>query len=192
MAEVLKKRRTTTYAEALALTREGQEAFRMAGVIRRKQERTAGANGERFAFVPFSDPTGEFEVMFPPESLRRVRDLLEPGRAVIIKVRASGRGDEVRFFGDDVETLDAAVERAAAAITAIRIHLAGAQADADALRRRLEPAEDKRGGRGAPGRRPRRRPRGGGQLPGVYRLDAALRGALKTAPGVQTVEDVAA
>jgi DNA polymerase-3 subunit alpha len=30
------------------------------------------------------------------------------------------------------------------------------------------------------------------KLPGVYRLDAALRGALKTAPGVETVEDVAA
>jgi DNA polymerase-3 subunit alpha len=192
MEEVLKKRRVTSYAEALALTREGQEAFRMAGVIRRKQERTGGRNGERFAFVAFSDPTGEYEVMFPPESLRKVRDLLEPGKAVIIRVRASGRGDEVRFFGDDVETLDAAVERAAAAITAIRIHLAGAQADADALRRRLEPAEDKRGGEVR-----LVADLGGGRevevkLPGVYRLDAALRGALKTAPGVQTVEDVAA
>jgi DNA polymerase-3 subunit alpha len=111
---------------------------------------------------------------------------------VIIRVRASGRGDEVRFFGDDVETLDAAVERAAAAITAIRVHLAGAQADADALRRRLEPAEDKRGGEVR-----LVADLGGGRevevkLPGVYRLDAALRGALKTAPGVQTVEDVAA
>jgi len=192
MAEVLKKRRTTTYAEALALTREGQEAFRMAGVIRRKQERTGGRNGERFAFVAFSDPTGEFEVMFPPESLRKVRDLLEPGKAVIIKVRASGRGDEVRFFGDDVETIEAAVQAAEAAVTAIRIHLAGPHADADALRRRLEAAEDKRGGQvrivaALDGGREVEL-----KLPGVYRLDAALRGALKTAPGVQTVEDVAA
>jgi DNA polymerase-3 subunit alpha len=130
--------------------------------------------------------------MFPPESLRKVRDLLEPGKAVIIKVRASGRGDEVRFFGDDVETIEAAVQAAEAAVTAIRIHLAGPQADADALRRRLEPAEDRRGGQvrivaALDGGREVEL-----KLPGVYRLDAALRGALKTAPGVQIVEDVAA
>ncbi|MBW3617883.1 MAG: DNA polymerase III subunit alpha [Proteobacteria bacterium] len=146
MADVLKKRRTTTYAEALALSKEGQEAFRMAGVIRRKQERTGGRNGERFAFVALSDPTGEYEVMFPPESLRRVRDVLEPGRAVVIKVRASGRDGELRFFGDDAEPIEAAIEAAAAAVSAIRIHLSGAAADADAVRTAPKPVRPTEGG----------------------------------------------
>jgi DNA polymerase-3 subunit alpha len=189
LAELLKQRRTITLAEALALANEGHEAFRMAGVVRRRQERSSG-KGERFAFVSLSDPTGEYEVMFPPEQLRRCREVLEPGRAVILKVRASGRDGEVRFFGDDAEPIEATLERVASGI--IRVHLSGAQADADALRRRLEPAESKKGGEVRlvatldGGREVEVR------LPGVYRLDAALRGALKTAPGVAHVEDVAA
>jgi DNA polymerase-3 subunit alpha len=79
MAEVLKKRRTNTYAEVLSLSKEGLEAFRMAGVIRRKQERTGGRNGERFAFVALSDPTGEYEVMFPPEACGAYATSWSPG-----------------------------------------------------------------------------------------------------------------
>ena len=37
---------------------EGHEAFRMAGVIRRRQERAAAGSGEKFAFVTLSDPSG--------------------------------------------------------------------------------------------------------------------------------------
>jgi DNA polymerase-3 subunit alpha len=82
MVEALRRKRTTLAAEATALAMEGQEAFRMAGVVRRRQERAAGS-GDRFAFVSLSDPTGEYEVLFPPESLRKCRDVLEPGRAVV-------------------------------------------------------------------------------------------------------------
>ena len=60
----------------------------MAGIVRRKQERASARDGDKFAFVALSDPTGEYEVLFPPESLRRRREALEPGRAVCIKVRA--------------------------------------------------------------------------------------------------------
>jgi DNA polymerase-3 subunit alpha len=80
VTEALRKRRTTLYAEALILAEEGAEAFRMCGVVRRKQERVAQQSQERFAFVTLSDPTGEYEVLFPPEALRRCRDVLEPAR----------------------------------------------------------------------------------------------------------------
>ena len=59
----------------------------------------------KFAFVTLSDPTGEYEVLFPPESLRKNRDHLEPGRSIILKVRTKGREGEVRFFGDDAMPL---------------------------------------------------------------------------------------
>ena len=186
MIEVLRRKRAVLYAEALSLAEDGQEAFRMAGVVRRRQER-ASQSGEKFAFVSLSDPTGEYEVLFPPESLRRCREALEPGRSVIIKVRAKARDGEVRFFGDDAEALEKSMETVDAGL---RVHLAPATCDMGSLKKRLTPAA---GGRG--GEVMLVAPLGQGRevelkLPGRFLLDAALRGALKTAPGVVHLEDV--
>ncbi len=186
MVELLRRKRAVLCAEALQLAEDGQEAFRMCGVVRRRQER-ASQSGEKFAFVSLSDPTGEYEVLFPPESLRRCREILEPGAAVTLKVRAKARDGEVRFFGDDAEPLDKAIESVAAGL---RVHLAPASADMASLKKRLEPAAGARGGEVilvAPlsaGREVELK------LPGRFALDAALRGALKTAPGVVHLEDV--
>ncbi len=183
--EVLRRKRTTLFADALAQARAGAEAFRMAGVIRRRQERAASGSGEKFAFVSLSDPTGEYEVLFPPEALRRRRDVLEPGAHVLIKVRAKAADGDVRFFGDDAEPLDRAIEQATASL---RVHLTTAAADADALRQRLRNATAGGGDivlvAGFPGGREVEL-----KLPGRYVLDAAARGALKTAPGVTFLED---
>ena len=187
MVEALRRRRTELYADAVAKAEAGTEALRMAGVVRRKQERTSQKSGEKFAFVTLSDPTGEYEVMFPPESLRRCRELLEPGRAVAITVRASAKDGEVRFFGDSAEPVEKAVENV---VAGLRVHLAPRSAEIEALKRRLESLSNRRGGEivlvaGI----------GGGRevevkLPGRFSLDPAVRGALKTAPGVVFVEDL--
>jgi DNA polymerase-3 subunit alpha len=187
MVEVLRKKRTTLYADAVGLAEGGVEAFRMAGVIRRKQERASAKNGEKFAFVTLSDPTGEYEVLFPPESLRRCREALEPGRAVSIRVRAKANDGEVRFYGDEAEFIERTLESAAASL---RIHLSPRSAEIDALKKRLETASSSRGGEvtliaGMDGGREVEL-----RLPGRFNLDAALRGALKTAPGVMYLEDV--
>jgi DNA polymerase-3 subunit alpha len=186
VVELLRRKRCVLSAEALALAEDGQEAFRMAGVVRRRQER-ASQSGDKFAFVSLSDPTGEYEVLFPPESLRRCREALEPGAAVTLKVRAKARDGEVRFFGDDAEPLDRAIESVAAGL---RVHISPAAADMASLKKRLGPAATQRGGEvilvaGL----------GAGQevelkLPGRFTLDASLRGALKTSPGVVYLEDV--
>jgi len=186
MVEVLRRRRTTLYAEAALLAQNGQEAFRMAGVVRRRQERASARTGEKFAFVTFSDPTGEFEVLFPPEQLRACREVLETGAAVVIKVRAKAGDGEVRFFGDEAEPIAAAVERAAAGL---RVHVSPKSAQLEALKARLENAGSQKGGEVMlvaqidGGREVEMR------LKGRYRLDAALRGALKSAPGVLMLED---
>ncbi|MDP1631884.1 MAG: DNA polymerase III subunit alpha [Caulobacter sp.] len=186
MVDLLKRRRTTLLGDALVQAEAGTEAFRMAGMVRRRQERVQ-QSGERFAFVSLSDPTGEYEVLFPPEALKRCRDILEPGKAVAIKVRAKCRDGEVRFFGDDAEPIDKAVEAMAASL---RIHVSPRSMEIEALKKRLSGATAQRGGEvlliaGL----------GGGRevelkLPGFYTLDASLRGALKTAPGVSYLEDV--
>ena len=187
MVEVLRRRRVTLLADALSQAEDGMEAFRMAGVVRRRQERSSARTGERFAFVNLSDPTGEFEVLFPPEALRRCRELLEPGTSVTVKVRAKAADGEVRFFGDDAEAIEKTIEQAAAGL---RVHLSARSAEVDALKTRLEGATAGRGGEVilvaglGEGREVEVR------LPGRFTLDAALRGALKTAPGVMYLEDV--
>jgi DNA polymerase-3 subunit alpha len=186
MVEVLRRRRVTLVADAIPQAEAGQEAFKMAGMVRRRQER-ASARGEKFAFVSLSDPSGEYEVLFPPESLRKCREVLEPGKAVVIRVRCKSRDGEVRFFGDDAEPVDSAIEAVAAGL---RVHISPGSAEIEALQKRLTGAASQRGGEvilvaGI----------GGGRevelkLPGFYALDASLRGALKTAPGVSYLEDV--
>ena len=160
----------------------------MAGVIRRRQERSSARSGDRFAFISLSDPTGEYEVLFPPESLRKCRELLEPGRSISVKVRAKAQDGEVRFYGDDAEPIERTIE---AATAGLRIHLSSHSAEIDALKHRLETASAQRGGGEVvlvaalgEGREVEVR------LPGKFTLDAALRGAIKTAPGVMFLEDV--
>jgi DNA polymerase-3 subunit alpha len=187
MIPALRRGRVTLLTDAIVQAEAGSEAFRMVGVVRRRQERASARSGEKFAFVSLSDPTGEYEVLFPPEQLRRCREALEPGAMVAIKVRAKAADGEVRFFGDDAQPLDKAIESAAASL---RIHLAPAIADMAGLRARLGAARptDRGGevvliaGLGA-GREVELK------LPGRYHLDAALRGALKTAPGVTFLEE---
>ena len=184
MVEALRRKRTDLLTDAVARAAAGAEALRMAGVVRRKQERPS-RSGEKFAFVTFSDPTGEYEVLFPPESLRKCRDLLEPGKAVVLKVRAKASEGEVRFFGDDVEPVEKAVENV---VAGLRVHVS-ASAEIEAIKKRLGVSN----GRG--GEVVLTAQLGGGRevemrLPGRFPLDGAVRGALKTAPGVVFVEEL--
>jgi DNA polymerase-3 subunit alpha len=187
MVAALRRRRTDLLADVIPKAEAGAEAFRMAGVVRRKQERASQSSGEKFAFVTLSDPTGEYEVLFPPESLRKCRDLLEPGKAVAIKVRAKARDGEVRFFGDDAEPVDKAVENA---VAGLRVHVAPRSAEIEALKRRLENVGNPRGGEIILVANIDRGREVEMKLPGRFTLDASVRGALKTAPGVVFVEDI--
>ena len=186
MAEVLRRNRVTFVVDAQASAETGAEAFRMVGVVRRRQERTSSNGGGKFAFVTLSDPSGEYEVLFQAEVLRRCRDLLEPGRSIVLKVRAKASEGEVRFFGDDAEPLDRAMEKVA---SGLRIHISPAIAEIDALKARLKPAASGGGpvvfvAAFAGGREVEMR------LPGRFVLDGAVRGALKVSPGVAFVEDL--
>ncbi len=187
MLVALRRKRTDLLAEVIPKAEAGSEAFRMAGVVRRRQERASQGSGEKFAFVTLSDPTGEYEVLFPPESLKRCREFLEPGKAVSLRVRAKARDGEVRFFGDDAEPIERALENA---IAGLRVHLIPRSAEIEALQKRLEGAVNSRGGEiilVAPVEGSREIEL---RLPGRYTLDNGIRGALKTAPGVVFVEDI--
>jgi DNA polymerase-3 subunit alpha len=185
MIEVLRRRRVLLFVEAVQRAEAGDEGLRMAGVVRRRQER-ASQSGGKFAFVTLSDPTGEYEVLFPPESLKRCRDVLEPGAAVMIKVRAKGRDGEVRFFGDDAELVGKAQE---SDVGGLRVHVE-AKEDFSSLKRRLDAGSAVKGGEVAVVTALEGLGEVEIKIPGRFMLDAALRGALKTAPGVRWLEDV--
>jgi DNA polymerase-3 subunit alpha len=109
------------------------------------------------------------------------------GQAVVLRVRAKAKDGEVRFFGDDAEPLEKATENA---VAGLRVYLSAQTADLVALQRRLDSARSARGGEltlvaALEGAREIEL-----KLPGKYALDAAFRGAVKTAPGVVMLEDV--
>ncbi len=187
MLDVFKRKRVTLYAEALGLAQEGHDAFRMAGMVRRRQERAAAGSGEKFAFVTLSDPSGEYEVLFPPESLRKNRDHLEPGQSIVLKVRCKGREGEVRFFGDEAMPMAAALNTGD---MGLKVHVSAQIVDLGLLRSRLETARVQNGG----GITLLGNLSGEGEievrLPYRYNLGADLRGQLKMVPGVVELEDV--
>jgi len=105
----------------------------MAGVVRRKQEKP-GRTGEKFAFVTLSDPTGEYEVLFPPETCGDAGTSWNPARRWPSRCGPRHRG-RVRFFGDDAEPVEKAIENITAGL---RVHLSPRSAEIEALKQRLE------------------------------------------------------
>ncbi len=89
----------------------GASGGRLAGTVTMKRERRA-KSGNMFAFVGFSDPSGQFEAVCFSEVLNAHRELLEPGNAVVIGVEATREDEEVRLRLLSVEPL----EKKAAAI----------------------------------------------------------------------------
>ncbi len=93
---------------------------KIAGAVSARQERKS-AKGNRFAFVALSDPTGLYEVTVFSDVLEVARDLLEPGRNVILSVRVDPDGEGVKLLANSVASPDAAIAQAGAAD--LRIHL---------------------------------------------------------------------
>jgi DNA polymerase-3 subunit alpha len=92
-----------------ALTK-GASAAKLAGTITHRQERRS-KSGNKFAFVGFSDPTGQFESICFSDTLAACRELLEPGNAVIARVEADVEGEEVKLRLQSVEMLDKAASQ---------------------------------------------------------------------------------
>jgi DNA polymerase-3 subunit alpha len=154
---------------------------KLAGTVTYKQERRS-KNGNRFAFVGFSDPSGQFETVVFSDTLAVSRDFLETGKAVIAKVEADIDGEEVRLRLQEVEPLEQAT---AGLQTGITIFLKDAS-PVESIARRLV-----NGGR-APVRVIL-------QLPGEREVTIALgtsfsvtpqvKSAIKAIPGVIDVQD---
>jgi DNA polymerase-3 subunit alpha len=92
--EALQKMRVQSWADFSNAVKKGATNGRLAGTVISKQERKT-KTGNKMGIIAFSDATGQFESVLFSEALQQFRDLLEPGRSVVITVSAENRPEGV-------------------------------------------------------------------------------------------------
>lgn len=107
--EVLEALGAETWAEFSAKARTRRVVGTMAGTVIYARERK-GKAGNAYAFVAFSDTTGQFEAIVFSELLTASRALLEPGTAVLIDVEAEADGENVKVRVQKLSSLERAAE----------------------------------------------------------------------------------
>ncbi|MGH6736292.1 MAG: DNA polymerase III subunit alpha [Methyloceanibacter sp.] len=107
--EVLEGLGAETWAEFAIKARQRRVVGSLAGTVLSARERK-GKSGNPYAFVAFSDPTGQFEAVVFSEALLASRPLLEPGTAVLLDVEAEADGETVRVRVQRISSLDRAAE----------------------------------------------------------------------------------
>lgn len=114
---VLEGLKTTACAKLVERANEGVSSVQVAGVVLNVQERDS--NGRRFAFVQLSDPSGSYEVAFFQEAFSSARELLEPGRFLLIRANIRAEGDSAKLIAQGAEDL---VRKAASRMKGLEIH----------------------------------------------------------------------
>ena len=107
----LKREGVKSREEVEAAARHAPLVAKMAGAVAGRQERKS-ARGNRYAFVQLSDPTGLYEVTVFSEVLEAHRDDLEPGCNVQLTVEATCEADQLKLLAKSVRPVDEAVARA--------------------------------------------------------------------------------
>jgi DNA polymerase-3 subunit alpha len=178
---VLTKMRVQTWAEFSAAVKRGASAGRLAGTVTTKQERKT-RTGNKMGVVQFSDTTGQYEAVLFSEGLAQFRDMLEPGRSVVITVSAEDRPEGINLRIQTVQPLD---EVASQVQKALRIYVRDA-APLGALASQLGVKGDgqvslvviKEGGDGEVEI----------ELPNRCRISPQVASAMRAVPGVVEVE----
>ncbi len=107
--EVLEALGAETWVEFAAKARARRAVGTLAGTVLHARERQ-GKSGNAYAFVAFSDPTGQFEAVVFSEVLAASRALLEPGTPVLVDVEAEADGENVKVRVHRLASLDRAAE----------------------------------------------------------------------------------
>lgn len=104
-AQVLAKMRVQNFSEFSAAVKAGAGAGRLAGTVTSRQERKT-RTGNKMGIVTFSDATGQFEAILFSEALNQYRDLLEPGKSLVITVQADERPEGIGLRIQTVQSLE--------------------------------------------------------------------------------------
>ncbi len=179
--EILDKMRVQTYADFAAAVKQGATAGRLAGTVTSKQERKT-RTGNKMGIVAFSDSSGQYEAVLFSEALLQYRDLLEPGKSLVITVNADERPEGI---GLRIQTAQSLEEQAVRMQSALRVYVRDS-GPLKAVASHLNAAGD---GQVSfivikeDGKREIEV-----ELPNRYRISPQIASALKAAPGVIDVE----
>ena len=157
---------------------------KLAGIVGARRL-TTSSRGARMAFVQMSDASGGFEVTLFSEVLAGARELLEAGKPLVVTVEVQRREDDIRLTASRAELLDDVAAHAAAGL---RIFLGDARAVET-----LAAVFREHGARGKgrvslvldAGDREVELELGAG-----YAISPAMRGAVKSIPGIVDVQDL--
>ena len=108
--DVLTRLRVQDFAAFSRSVRDGATAGRLAAMVISRQERRT-KSGSKMGIIMLSDRSGQYEAIVFNETLQELRDLLEPGKALLLSVGASFENDEVRMRIQGAEALGAAMSR---------------------------------------------------------------------------------
>ncbi|WP_420103409.1 DNA polymerase III subunit alpha, partial [Bosea sp. (in: a-proteobacteria)] len=184
---VLKRLRVQRYADfAQTVRANGTGVGKVAvSVIDKSERRTK--SGSKMGIVNLSDPSGQFEAVLFSEGLMKLRDLLEPGRALVLRLSAVLDGEEVRPRIEDAEELD---ELAARQKQDLLIYLRDEKA-VPSIAERIRPRD---GAARSDGKVSIVMILDEGaqeveiELPGKYPVSQQIANAVRAAPGVVSVE----
>ena len=118
-AATLAKMRVQTFADFSVAVKRGATAGRLAGTVTSKQERKT-RTGNKMGIVAFSDSSGQFEAVLFSEMLQQYRDLLEPGKSLVMTVQAEERPEGI---GLRIQTLRSLEEESLQSQKALRVYV---------------------------------------------------------------------
>ncbi|MBB4066700.1 DNA polymerase III subunit alpha [Gellertiella hungarica] len=177
----LAKMRVQTFADFSAAVKQGASSGRLAGTVTSRQERKT-RTGNKMGIVTFSDSSGQFEAVLFSEGLNQYRDLLEPGKSLVITVQADERPEGI---GLRIQTAQSLEEKSVQMQKALRVFVRDSgplkavashlNAKGDGLVSFIVIKED--------GRREIEV-----ELSEKYRISPEIAAAMRTAPGVIDVE----
>jgi len=101
----LQRMRVQNWGEFSAAVKRGATAGRLAGTVTAKQERKT-RTGNKMGVIQLSDTSGQYEAVLFSEGLAQYRDMLEPGKSVVVTVSAEDRPEGINLRIQTVHSLE--------------------------------------------------------------------------------------
>ncbi|MDA1309723.1 MAG: DNA polymerase III subunit alpha [Proteobacteria bacterium] len=168
---------------ATVAAKSGSGRLNVAGIVGASRVRT-NQRGNKYAFVQMSDRSGVFEVTIFSEVLAEARELLNSTQPLLVRVDAKLEEGSVRLIASRIQLLDEAMQSAA---KGLKVYLK----DIETVEKLQTILSTHARGRGAVKVVVQSAEREVDlALPDAYRIDARIRSAVKSLPGIVDVRDI--